>query len=832
MCKILELHVKGYKRTKLLECEEMIITPTKRELMILGSNGSGKSSLMNELTPLPPSKEDYKKDGFKKIKVFFEGHTYQINTTFDRGMKTSIMRDDGVELNQGGTTAVAKDVIKEIFGVTHQIHQLMIGQIRFTTMTTAQRKEWMMLLSNVNYEYALRVFGKLKERYNEAHYSVKSDRKRLVIETEKLLPEQDFLRLNGDAETLSKRISELQGLRNAAITKLSIESLENNNRVIQEDLTKALQYVTKQRKSIPKVHPYTSQEELDEGVQEYISKRASVETRLSIKTSEHNELDKKLAILQEAGTDSDEQRKAKETELLGNILSLENQFLLPIQIDDPATTLSFINNIENNVVELIAELRPDVERHYTEANLTELINKESIALTTLNEAKVTLVRMNTRYEHMKHQSGDNKVECPQCTHRFKPVVSEKQLNEASTFIEKQTALVNTYQTQYNEFHVDVERHQKYHYDMRNLRQLFNQQLLREIWFYISEKNIHLDAPNQILTQLNYFKHDCDLHLKIQNIKIELQRVRDLIEEVKLVEDRNIDAIKDQLNLCDHEVSNLTTQSRFYASKVEELKSLSQLTVNLMKVKEIILSKQSALEENMKNTIQFFYQKAVEDTIHQLQIQLATVSNALVEAKQQAAVVKDIEINVAKKEKEEIALKLLVSSLSPTEGLIAESMLGFIQGLTGQMNNIIKKIWTYSFKIKACGREGNDGVELDYKFPMVVKGQDPAIPDIALGSVGMKEIIDLTFKIVAMRCLNMQTHPMFLDEFAASFDMTHRTAAINIIKWMLDNQPYSQLWMISHYEETITAFKNAEICVLCPNNIVLPAVYNKHVQFIN
>ena len=121
-----------------------------------------------------------------------------------------------------------------------------------------------------------------------------------------------------------------------------------------------------------------------------------------------------------------------------------------------------------------------------------------------------------------------------------------------------------------------------------------------------------------------------------------------------------------------------------------------------------------------------------------------------------------------------------------------------------------------------------GAELDYRFPMAVSTQTKPVSDIAKGSTGQQEIINLAFVVTAMHCLGLSEAIMYLDEFGASFDQVHRSQAAHVVKSLVESQSFSQLFMISHYVHSYSAYESADVCVLCSNNITVPAVYNKHV----
>jgi hypothetical protein len=146
-----------------------------------------------------------------------------------------------------------------------------------------------------------------------------------------------------------------------------------------------------------------------------------------------------------------------------------------------------------------------------------------------------------------------------------------------------------------------------------------------------------------------------------------------------------------------------------------------------------------------------------------------------------------------------------------------------------MNSFIKKVWLYPLVIQSCKPELDNEVELDYKFKLVVNDSDP-VSDIKMGSAAMKEIINLAFKLVAMKYLNITNSPLFLDEFGRTMDSAHRISAFKAVTDVLLNSDYSQIFMVSHYSESYGSLTNSEICVLCDANIVIPenTVFNKHV----
>jgi hypothetical protein len=161
-------------------------------------------------------------------------------------------------------------------------------------------------------------------------------------------------------------------------------------------------------------------------------------------------------------------------------------------------------------------------------------------------------------------------------------------------------------------------------------------------------------------------------------------------------------------------------------------------------------------------------------------------------------------------------------LSPSEGLIAKGMMGFINIFLVEINSILKQIWLYPLELVVEKFKDDETQELDYKFKLRINENDSnIISDIQMASSAMKEAIDLSFQIVCMKYLGMTDYPLFLDEFGHSMDSAHRMEATKTIHELANYGSFSQIFIISHFENSYGTFKNAQMNVLCKNNIIIP-----------
>lgn len=211
----------GYKRLMLNNIKHFRMTPESRIQLILGTNGSGKSSLIAELSPLPAVSSNYTKDGSKTISITSNGDEYILKSTFLNGQSHSFVKN-GEELNKGGTVTVQKELVMSTFGIDQSIHDLMTGVDRFTTMSPAKRRELLTKLCDKDYTYALEVYSKLLEKQRDITGALKLAKKKLVVETSRLVDESKMVEFEESVKNLVSAIDKLHHLRTENLSLIHI----------------------------------------------------------------------------------------------------------------------------------------------------------------------------------------------------------------------------------------------------------------------------------------------------------------------------------------------------------------------------------------------------------------------------------------------------------------------------------------------------------------------------------------------------------------------------------------------------------------------------------
>ena len=262
----------------------------------------------------------------------------------------------------------------------------------------------------------------------------------------------------------------------------------------------------------------------------------------------------------------------------------------------------------------------------------------------------------------------------------------------------------------------------------------------------------------------------------------------------------------------------------YQAMLKDLSVMQQTSTEL----EALLSEAEQIKTDQVETAR---RSIYNEMLRSVQVLLAQHETLLHEANNQQNAIRQIEEQIELLSKEEKCLKAAAKEISPTEGLVAEGLFGFMKLFIQQMNNFVKRIWTYPLVVQPYELGSDGSMDLDYKFPIIVDTADNVRKDISEGSTAMQEVIDLAFKITAMKALHLDHYPLYLDEFGSTMDPTHKAATIQLINSIMEQDHFTQLFLISHDSVQYGALSNTEVCVLSSDNMMLSkgSVYNQHVK---
>ena len=790
--KIIKLILRDYNLLFLNNIKEIIFTPTKKTNLILGTNGSGKSSLLKELSPLVFDKKHFGENGYKEVHIEHNNKMYILT---QEGNKCSF-KENGVELNTSANRKVQSTLVKEKLKYDTDYHKLFLGITNFTTMSPSERKEWLIRLSNVNYDYSLGYFKRLLSRDRDIRGTIKILNSKLMEDKVNLLTDEIKLKYKEDLKAVSTLIDTM--LENKE--KISF----NNN-----DYNKILEsMILVNENLISKICTNVALKDIDNEISKISNELEHLDkiNTVKIKQLEEAKHFKESNSIVEKGLE-DNLNKIKR-----DIEKLSSEIKIPYSILSTTSVLSLLKLIKNRVFSILADIST------LNVNLT-LEEAAEISKNILNLEKfkaATDIKISTLENELKisKEKKDESVTCNKCSNVFNPYYTIEKEQEMILSIEKNKSLLTEALNKLKDLN---ETNSKY-LNKQNLISEFyslfsNSSVLNNfITSIISNFNIQTSSM-QILKELEFeFNILEDKFIKISNLELESKKIKEELDKIKLFtnlrKDNNLDY--DKLNNEISENNIKSAKLKQYLNDLNNDKNTKQ-NIKLLTLKYISLLKSQ--EESLNNEIKKEKNKLLEDIISECRSIKFDLEDKIKKSDLLEDRLKILEKDIKELENKSRLLKSAIEALSPSGGLIADSILSFIKNLVTDMNYIINSIWSYDLEIKACDLENGD---LDYKFP-VVSDSRGFTEDVGLTSSSMKEVIDLAFKIVAMKYSSMEDYPLFLDEFGRTMDMSHRVRAYSAID-NVSSGIFSQVFIVSHFSGVYNRFSDSDTIVLDSKNI--------------
>lgn len=772
----------------------LIYTPEQKMQLILGTNGSGKSSLLSFLTPLPPDiKNDFKEGGYKEIHITHEGHTYKL-ISGRLGARRHEFICDGEELNQGHTKRVFLTLVEEHFNITPEIHKLLIDEITLTAMSLKDRSKWFALLSSVSYQYVVDVYNQLKSQYRDYTGLKRRLEKKLVSLESERHTENDIKTLENNIKTLTEHIDNVSKMR------YKLKTHVHDKDTLLEHIKRVESLKTKLADNV---------EPLEALRRRYVEKETEANLLLkSIEEIEEKVKHNKTSLMERLKTLSEE------------IEALEMQ--VPFTVKDRSLYRDFVSLIQDNATVIYDTLSTMEELFPTPPpveTIREYADKSKILLERREKLQAELTQCEHSLNHMEELSKQDSVECPKCSHTFKAGYNKQQ---HQNLVQRYANL----KCKYDELAPQLEEASNWNvrYNDYGHYAEYLQALLDKIPQTLKYK-LDLNTLPEIRSSVASVLSSVDVYNRLYMLDKEYH-------ETKMQINNATTGDKDDL---------LTLKNKYeadYAKILQELRDLKakiEASLSYEKHKKRYEDAVSELESILRGYRNTYHNKIVlkvNDVIDKL---IYEDSKRLEEMKSTLNQInlKERDILQARRELKETDDRIKVLSktidvLSPSDGLIAESIGSFVRYVIDNMNNIIDGVWEYEMKIQMPDIE-NEG--LSYRLPVIVSNKKTT-KDVSKTSSGMKEIIDLAFKIVAMRLLGLDTYPVYLDEFGKGFDVTHKVNALRMVT-RLSDMGFSQIFMISHFEHAIyNNTSNIDISIISKDNIQLASgiEYNKVLTF--
>lgn len=819
---IKRLRLEGFRFFKLKNIRYFDYVPEKQVQIIVGTSGSGKSSLIKQLSPLPASSDEFYRPGKKEIWIEYQNRQYYLASIFTEDRNMFIFEVDGENLNKGMTVTVYKELVEEHFSYRADIHAILTGAVYFHDMTPNERRTLFMRMNHEDYSFALSVFKKIKDRIKDYMLLLKQLQVRLGSEVEKIIPAEKVDSVKAEIENEKAILRELLNHRRS-VTTVDANMAANNDSKLMAAMISLESTLALLSSNKCFLEPQTLEWMIS-------SINDKIRTYQADFNSKCESAEKTRTLLQQVRQNT----STNLTTVINELQNLEKEekrllsmFKFKTPITNPASAEAELNKAYEALCHYVEELR-QLNQKYPEK---EWLNSDwAVLLQHIAEGNAAgralednIKAFDAKLAALAENSKADAVECPSCNHQWKLNYSEEELNRLTKL--KATAVadlaaVNKKLEALQLLKIDFEKYWKcLDFASSFYRSPSLEATLREI----DTVTPYLKDPVGFSCSLEFLRQDISLHKELTTLKQKKEAAQAMKKTMSGFANVSAEALEKSLEEDTLQLQRL--QVMISASTAEKRTVEADLAL-YRKIITLYQSFQSIYQSRQQyyaDDIDVQYRQAENEIIHHLQLSITSKDRMLSQAAMQQQNIATLSAEITQLQNKINLLKLAAKELSPTEGLIAKGMTSFINKFVENVNSFIAKHWLYPMEIIPIKIKSDEDFDLDYKFAVSVNDDlDNPTPDIANCSSGMKEIINIAFVAIIMQYLGLREFPIFLDEFAVKMDEAHRKAAYQIIEQLTDILGISQVFVVSHYENSYGSLSNSDLTVLCDANISIPS----------
>ena len=789
--------------------------------IIMGTNGSGKSSLLQELSPLPAIPTQYTKVGYKYISISHRGSQYILVSDFST-KHTHSYKKDGIELNESGTITIQRDLVLRDFNLNDQLFSLIIGKVKFTQMTPSKRREYITMMNDNNLDYAISVFKELATRTRDAQANIKYLQGRIAQSTTKLISITEDKTIDIRVKQLTDELTILMKYQSPHVKSSTIILSE------LKQIKKEVDLLSDQLKNNKWSQTFTDHRSLEDYKKQVDSFKTNLQLEsntLDIKLKEYDKLNNILGTIELTDSKSLDElyQKQKDIKLkIDNLYSKINKYKLEHVVHQ---LYPVCQDIKVKLTYFLLELPINENRKYSRSNL----NIVSVAIDDVRKEISSITNKINKHETtLAHMIEARDSKCPKCGYIWKEGVSEDVYKSIENQLGNYRVELTQYEKRLNSLLEYRQEIVEYSNSFSRLKELVNSYPGLSILVddFIEDDRLY-DFPKSLIADIDIFIKDININLELKEYKDKLILIEDALSKSKLIKDSGISEVQFNLEKMYEEIQDQTSFIKELKRQLklheEDLKKAIEYTNKVLMLDQSLKELKDKYKEYISNLSQEYISKTIEED----QKILAVLTQKVHEQESLSSIIDDLKLSLSGIEDKYISYKRLCKAISPTDGLIATQLIAFIKCLTDQMNNIISEIYTYNMEIYPCGIES---IELNYKFPLHV-GHDIKATDVSDGSDGQREIIDFAFRLVAMMYMDYKDYPLYLDELGQNQDQLHLENTLRYIKMLMDSHSFEQLFMISHQAFGFGEFNGSDILVLNPNNITVPQRHNSHAHIL-